>query len=127
MLVGMYVLQYCFIINMGAILPATQLTGRTAWRNRILALYQVLLPDIQNSEVGWQARQHRLRAYRDDTLVEDDSVAHFRLVSSPKGKRLLNQMMTTTQHYSRYQDYKEQGAKIIRMIDAYPGMEAQGH
>jgi hypothetical protein len=46
-------------------------------------------------------------------------------VTSPKGKRLLRDMVTSPQLYQRYQAYIDHGARIIKMIDAlYPEQEA---
>ena len=88
----------------------------------ILWLYQGMLPQVQNSEGGWQGRQRKLRDYRDDVLAEDSPQDYYRLLTSPKGKRLLKQMTTTGQHYARYRDYTTRSKAIIQMIDAYPGM-----
>lgn len=92
----------------------------------ILNLYQSQLSQVQTSEGGWSTRQRKLRDYRDDTLVDDDPASHFRLLTAPKGKRLLNQMFATDQHYDRYRMYAQQAREIIRMIDAYPGMADAG-
>ncbi|MGJ7915312.1 hypothetical protein ACI48D_07510 [Massilia sp. LXY-6] len=87
----------------------------------ILALYQMLLPQIQTSEEGWQTRQRKLRDYRDDKLEADDELSHFRWMTSPKSKRLLGQMQSSPQLYERYQMYIDQSRQIIKAIDAaYP-------
>jgi hypothetical protein len=89
--------------------------------NRILNLYQNFLPQIRTSEGGWASRQEKLRNYRDDTLVSDDPRAHYALVTSPKGKRLLARMAASHQHYARYQRYIDASREIIKAIDeAYP-------
>jgi hypothetical protein len=91
----------------------------------ILSLYQTDLPQLQTSEGGWSSRQHKLRDYRDDKLEGDDELSRFRMVTSPKGKRLLRDMVTSPQLYQRYQAYIDHGARIIKMIDAlYPEQEA---
>jgi len=90
--------------------------------NDILTLYQSNLLQIQSSENGWRGHQNKLRDYRDDTLVEDDAAAHFRLLTAPKGKRLLKDMVTSKQLYERYLNYTELATSIIKKIDAYPGM-----
>ena len=93
----------------------------TANLNRILALYQSLLPQIRTSEGGWMARQEKLRTYRDDTLNDDDPREHYALVTAPKGKRLVTRMATSNQHYARYQQYIDACKEIIKAIDeAYP-------
>jgi len=93
----------------------------------ILNLYQSLLPQVQTSEGGWSTRQRKLRDYRDDGLDRGDAADYFRLLTTSKGKRLVNQMFTTDQHYDRYRKYAAQAREIIRMIDAYPGMADAGH
>jgi len=96
--------------------------------NGILTLYQSMLTQIQNSEGGWQTRQRKLREYRDEALDGDDAASHFRILTAPKGKRLLNQLITHQLVYDRHRQFADQGAKIVRMIDAYPGMnEGAGH
>jgi hypothetical protein len=87
----------------------------------ILALYQTLLPDIQNSESGWARRQQKLRDYRDEQLEGDDPQSLFRVTTTPKGKRLLRDMSTDGQVYGRYQHYIRLSKEIIKTIDtAYP-------
>jgi hypothetical protein len=91
----------------------------------ILMLYQTLLPQIQTSEGGWSSRQHKLRDYRDDKLEGDDELSRFRMLTTPKGKRLLQQMQTGAQLYERYQNYIDQSRQIIKAIDAaYPAEKA---
>jgi hypothetical protein len=91
----------------------------------ILLLYQSILPDIQNSEVGWATRQQKLRAYRDEQLEGDDPQSLFRVTTTPKGKRLLRDMSTDGQVYERYQNYIDQSKEIIKTIDAlYPDQAA---
>jgi hypothetical protein len=88
----------------------------------ILSLYQTLLPQLQNSEGGWATRQHKLRDYRDEKLEGDDDLSRFRMVTSPKGKRLLGEMVASPQLYRRYRNYTDQSAQIIKAIDTlYPG------
>lgn len=89
--------------------------------NRILNLYQSILPQIRASEGGWATRQEKLRNYRDNTLDGDSPREHYALLTSPKGKRLLGWMATTNQHYARYQQYIDACREIIKAIDeAYP-------
>jgi hypothetical protein len=89
--------------------------------NRILTLYQSLLPQIRTSEGGWTSAQEKLRAYRDAVLNSDDAHEHYALVTSPKGKRLLKRMQASPQLYERYQNYIEQSQEIVKAIDAaYP-------
>jgi len=87
----------------------------------ILYLYQSQLPQVQTSEGGWANRQRRLREYREDALEGDDDASLFRVATTPKGKRLLRQMIASPQVYQRYQGYIDQSRQIIKMIDeAYP-------
>ena len=96
--------------------------------NGILRLYQSTLTQIQNSEGGWTTRQRKLRDYREELLVEDDAASHFRILSTPKGKRLMSQLITHQLVYDRYARFADESAKIVKMIDAYPGMAAAaGH
>jgi hypothetical protein len=95
----------------------------------ILNLYQNVLHLVQLSEGGWSGRQRKLRDYRDEVLEGDDDKSKFRLLTSPKGKRLLRDMMTVPQMYERYQQYIDQSQAIIKRIDAaYPDQTgAQAH
>lgn len=96
--------------------------------NGILKLYQAMLPQIESSENGWLTRQRKLREYRDEQLDGDDAASHFRISTTPKGKRLLTQLIPHQLVYDRYRQFSEQGATIVKMIDAYPGMaEEAGH
>jgi hypothetical protein len=89
--------------------------------DRILNLYQSLLPQIRTSEGGWASRQEKLRSFRDDTLNGDEAREHFSLVTSPKGKRLVARMASSPQLYARYQRYIDESKEIIKAIDeAYP-------
>jgi len=89
--------------------------------NRILNLYQSLLPQIRASEGGWATRQEKLRNYRDNTLDGDTPREHYAMLTTPKGKRLVGSMTTTPQHYARYQQYIDGCREIIKAIDeAYP-------
>jgi hypothetical protein len=96
--------------------------------NRILNLYQELLPLIRTSEGGWGARQQKLRDFRDNTLDGDSPREYLALVTSPKGKRLLRAMTASPLLYERYQKYIEQSRRIIAAIDkAYPAKDAKAH
>lgn len=87
----------------------------------LLKLYQSVLPQVKTSEGGWQDRQQHLRAYRDDALAGDDVQDHYRVLTAPKGKRLLKVMVASPQLYQRYQQYIDTSRRIIAAIDAaYP-------
>jgi hypothetical protein len=93
----------------------------------ILNLYQSILPEVQLSEGGWSGHQRRLRDYRDEVLESDDRDARYRVLTSPKGKRLLRDMQTSPQLYRRYQAYIDRCKSIIRQIDAaYPDLAKPG-
>jgi hypothetical protein len=97
----------------------------TTTLNRILNLYQSLLPQIRTSEGGWAGRQEKLRAYREDSLNGDDAREHFALVTSPKGKRMLTRMVASAQVYQRYQQYIDESERIVKAVDAaYPDLAA---
>jgi hypothetical protein len=95
----------------------------------ILDLYQNRLQQVRNSEGGWSSRQRRLLDYVDTELEGDDQVSRWRLATSPKTKRLLNQMATVPQLFERYQRYIDQSKAIIKRIDAaYPeAVKAKAH
>ncbi|MEX5747215.1 hypothetical protein [Massilia sp. X63] len=87
----------------------------------IFALYQATLSEIRSSESGWAGRQNKLRAYQDSELNSDELPEHFRVFTSPKGKRMLTQMIAPKQLFERYAAYDEQAAAIVKAIEAaYP-------
>lgn len=87
----------------------------------ILDLYQNQLQLIKLSEGGWSGRQHTLHAYLNDMLEGEGQVERWRLVTSPKGKRLITRMKTGDQLYERYQRYIDESKSIVKAIDAlYP-------
>jgi hypothetical protein len=87
----------------------------------ILDLYQNRLQLIKLSEGGWSNSQHRLRDYVDEQLEGDDQLARWRVITSPKGKRLVTRMKTVDQLYERYQQYIDKSNSIIKQIDtSYP-------
>lgn len=87
----------------------------------IFELYQMALPQIRSSEGGWGGRQEKLRAYQDAELQSDDLAEHFRVFTSPKGKRLVKWMTAPDQLFDRYDNYGQQAEAIVRAIEkAYP-------
>jgi len=87
----------------------------------IFALYQMGLPMIRSSEGGWQSRQERLRAYQDEMLEGDSLEDHFKLFTSPKGKRLVKQMIAHPLLFQRYDGYAKGAAAIVQAIEKkYP-------
>lgn len=89
--------------------------------NDILALYQEDYPAIQRSQGGWSIRQQRLRAYLDDVLEDDSSALHYKVLTAPKGKRLLQGMVASHQVYERFDEYAARAAGIVKAIDALYG------
>jgi hypothetical protein len=91
----------------------------------ILDLYQNQLQLIKLSEGGWSGRQNTLRTYVNDRLEGDDQAERWRLLTTPKAKRLLNRMKTGDQLYERYQRYIDESKSIIKRIEsAYPELAA---
>lgn len=89
--------------------------------DNILALYQEDYPGIQASQGGWSMRQQKLREYLDEVLDEDSTAQHYRAVTAPKGKRLLNGMIARPQLYQRFDGYAARAKAIVNAIDAaYP-------
>ena len=90
--------------------------------NSVLVLYQKDALHIQYSEGFWGSGQEKLRSYLDEgTDQGGDFATRYKLLTAPKGKKLLKNLMTSQEHYKRYQAYIEQGSAIIKMIDKeYP-------
>ena len=87
----------------------------------IFNLYQTALPQIRFSENGWANRQGKLRDYQENMLLGDEPAEHFRVFTSPKGKRLVKMMIASEQLFKRYGDYGRQAAAIVKAIEtAYP-------
>jgi hypothetical protein len=90
--------------------------------NRIVNLYQFVLPTLRTSEGGWRTRHDKLRDYLDldYDLVTGADRRHQRL-TAPMGKRLLERAVTAPQMYERFQNYANEAKAIIAAIDAaYP-------
>jgi hypothetical protein len=85
---------------------------------QILDLYQNQLQLIKLSEGSWANRQHNLRDYIDEKLEGDDRAGRWRVITSPKGKRLVARMKTGDQLYERYDRYIGESNSIIKQIDA---------
>jgi hypothetical protein len=91
----------------------------------ILDLYQNQLQLIKMSEGGWSGRQHTLLAYVNDTLDNDGQAERWRLITSPRAKRLVSRMKTGDQLYERYQRYIDESKSIVKRIEsAYPELAA---
>ena len=89
---------------------------------KITTLYDYDIPKVNMSSGSWRRFQSDLLAYADEKLGEEDSPgARFKMITSPKGKRLCERMVTFHQLYERYQILIDSGMSIIRDIDrAYP-------
>jgi len=89
--------------------------------DHIFELYQIALPMIRSSEGGWSSRQDKLRAYQDQVLEGGTPAEHFKLFTSPKGKRLVQAMIAHPTLFNRYDGYTKQAAEIVKAIEkAYP-------
>lgn len=92
--------------------------------DHIFELYQMGLPQIRSSEGGWQGRQEKLRAYQDQVLEGDSPAEHFKLFTSPKGKRLLKSMIAHPLLFQRYDTYAKEAAAIVQAIEKkYPELK----
>ena len=90
--------------------------------NDIISLYQYDYDAIHISEGGWSDQQQKLRAYLDDVLDGDSTAQHYKAVTTPRGKRLLNGLVASSQLYERLGTYAAHANRIIKAIDAaYPG------
>ncbi len=89
---------------------------------KILNLYERSAAVIKSSENGWRSNQETYRAYIENGLTgEDDLAERYRLVTAPKGKRLLRKQIAYSQLYDRDNAYAAQGAELIKEIErAYP-------
>lgn len=89
---------------------------------KILRLYESTTVGIKSNERGWANNQEKFRAYMENDMAGDDTLAErYRLVVAPKGKRLLRNQITYPQLYQRYNDYAALGAEIIKEIEhEYP-------
>ncbi|MQA38301.1 hypothetical protein [Rugamonas aquatica] len=90
--------------------------------DKILDLYERNTAAIKSSENGWRNNQDIYRAYIENGLTGEDNLAErYRLITAPKGKRLLRKQITFPQLYERYNDYATLGAEIIKEIEReYP-------
>lgn len=89
---------------------------------KIATLYEYDIPKVSLSSAGWRSLHAQLLAYAEEKLGEEDSPsARYRMITSPKGKRLTERMVTYHQLYERYTTVAEGGRAIISDIDkAYP-------
>lgn len=96
---------------------------------KITTLYDYDIPKVNLSSDRWRSWQTRLLAYADDRLGEEDSpTQRYRMITSPKGKRLSEQMVTYHQLYERLGLVSEGGKAIIKDIDRmYPDQAGNAH
>lgn len=96
---------------------------------KITTLYDYDIPKANVSSDKWRSLQARLLAYADERLGEEDSpTQRYRMITSPKGKRLSERMVTSRQLYERFGLISEDGKAIIRGIDQmYPDQAGNAH
>lgn len=89
---------------------------------KIVSHYEYAIPKVQMSWNGWNSEHRALQAYTEEKLGEDDSLsARYKAITSPKGKRLAERMVTFPQLYQRHEGLLQDGKGIIADIDrAYP-------
>lgn len=89
---------------------------------KIVNHYQYDLPKVNMSSGGWMSNHGKLTVYAEQQTGEDDSLAsRYRMIASPKGKRLSERMVTHAQIYERFATVVAGGNAIIKEIDlAYP-------
>jgi hypothetical protein len=90
--------------------------------NRIVNLYQFVLPSFRTSEGGWRTRHDKLRDYLElDYDLVTGADRRYQRLTAPMGRRLLERAITAPQLYDRFQIYTTQAKAIIAAIDAaYP-------
>lgn len=95
----------------------------------ITTLYEYNMPKAALSSNGWRSSQSELLAYVEQRLGEEDSpTARYKMITSPKGKRLSERMATYPQLYDRHRTLTESGRAIIAAIDkAYPDQAKSAH
>lgn len=96
---------------------------------KISTLYEYDIPKASLSSGGWRSLHAKLLEYAEEKLGEEDSPsARFRMITSPKGKRLSERMVTFHQLYERLALVADGGRAIIRDIDkAYPDEVRSAH
>lgn len=90
--------------------------------NRIVNLYQFVLPTVRTSEGGWRTRHDKLRDYLElDYDLVTGADLRYQRITTPMGKRLLERSVAFPQLYQRFDNYAGEAAAIIKAIDAaYP-------
>lgn len=84
----------------------------------ILKFYQETLSEVNSSESGWLSNQKKLQTYLDENLVDPESTAdNFRVLTTPKGKKLAKNLVPWNQIYERYNNLIKSGEVIIKQID----------
>lgn len=89
---------------------------------KIVTYYEYSIPKAHMSWGGWSSNHRALQAYTEEKLGEDDSLsARYKAITSPKGKRLAERMVTFPQLYERHEGLLKAGKEIIADIDRiYP-------
>lgn len=84
----------------------------------ILKFYQETLSEVNSSESGWLSNQKKLQTYLDENLIDPESTTdNFRVLTTPKGKKLSKNLIPWNQIYERYNNLIKSGEVIIKQID----------
>jgi hypothetical protein len=84
----------------------------------IVNLYQFDIPKLNLSFGGWSGRHSNLVAYLEDKMDDADTpAARYKLITSPKGKRLAAMVKAHPQLYERYDLFVQHATAIIAEID----------
>jgi len=88
----------------------------------IVTLYQFDIPKVQMSSGGWRASHTKLLDYIETSMDGADTrEARYKILTSPKGKRMTARMQTISQLYERFAQIERRSNEIIMQIDqAYP-------
>lgn len=86
--------------------------------SEIFDYYQGSLGKIINSENGWRQSQAKLLNYLESDLdVRDDVNNKFKLITSAKGHRLLEQAVSSRELYARFSELEKAGNVIVLRIN----------
>ncbi|UUF12742.1 MULTISPECIES: hypothetical protein [Flavobacterium] len=84
----------------------------------ILKFYQETLSEVNSSESGWLSNQKKLQTYLDENLIDPESTTdNFRVLTTPKGKKLAKNLIPWNQIYERYNNLIKSREIIIKQID----------
>lgn len=84
----------------------------------ILNFYQELIPRIKSSEGGYVELHKEFTTYLLDNMTEKISPeSKLKVLLTPKGKNLCNQLIPKNQLFERYNDFIKAGNEIVKQID----------